>query len=342
MPAASARPTPTPAPTPTPRPTPSRSVYVPASIDATGQTNVSREMQRFVDGVPDGSVVRFPAGATYLLEDDGIVVDGRRDLVFTGQDVSLVAMGCDVLDSLFIIGRHRASSGITIDGLTLIGDNQGAGTADAFEAGCEYQMGVAIYGSSDIRISDVTVHAVRGDCLYVGGGGSPFEWSSDVSFRDSVCSGPGRMGVAVVAGERVSVERVDVDGVGISAFDIEPNNEHEGATDVRFVDNTVGSFGVARDWNHSWMLEANGSPDATVRGVLAQGNRLSKEPLSVKVQRPNRYDVTILDNSSTVTAAGPVMHFNGTIGVTVRDNRQPLSSGELASFKDCTDVDYDG
>jgi hypothetical protein len=203
-------------------------------------------------------------------------------------------------------------------------------------------MGVAVYGSSDVEISDVTVRSVRGDCLYVGGRGDPFIWSSDVTFRDSVCSGPGRMGVAVVAGQRVSVERVDVDAVGISAFDIEPNDALEGAADIRFSDNTVGTFGIARDWDPSWLLEANGSPDAVVRGVVAQGNRLSREPVSVKVQVPNRYDVSVLGNSSTVPAQGPVMRFEGTIGVTVRDNQQPLTGGELASFTDCSEVDYDG
>jgi hypothetical protein len=36
------------------------------------------------------------------------------------------------------------------------------------------------------------------------------------------------------------------------------------------------------------------------------------------------------------------MRFEGTIGVTVRDNQQPLTGGELASFTDCSEVDYDG
>jgi hypothetical protein len=335
-------PTPRPTPTPTPRPTPTRQVEVPSSIDATGRTDVSREMQRFVDSVPDDSVIHFPAGATYRLEGSGIILDGRRDLVFTGEDVRLLGSGCGVTDSLFVIGRHDPSSGIRIYGFDLMGDNPGAGTPDGYEAGCEFQMGVAVYGSQDIEVADVTVDAMRGDCLYVGGGGDPWDWSSDVTFRDSVCTGPGRMGVAIVAGRRVSVERIHVDGIGISAFDIEPNVAREGASDIRFADNTVGSFGVARDWDPSWLFEANGDPDAIVRDVVVQGNRLSDQPLFVKAQVPNRFDISVLDNSSTVLAEGPVMYFRDTIGVLVRGNDQPLISGELASFRDTEDVEYDG
>lgn len=333
---------PTPTPRPTPRPTPTRQVEVPATIDATGRTDVSREMQRFVDSVPDDSVIHFPGGATYRLDGTGITLDGRQDLVFSGRDVRLLGTGCGVTDSLFVIGRHGPSTGIRIHGFELVGDNPGAGTADAYEAGCEFQMGVAIYGSQDIEVADVTVDAVRGDCLYVGGGGDPWDWSSDVTFRDSRCIGPGRMGVAIVAGRGVSVERIDVEGVGISAFDIEPNVAREGAADIRFVDNTVGSFGVARDWNPSWLFEANGDPDAIVRDVTVQGNRLWDQPLFVKAQVPNRFDISVLGNRSTVPADGPVMYFRDTIGVVVRDNEQPLTSGELASFRDTEGVVYDG
>jgi hypothetical protein len=335
-------PTPLPTPTPTPRATPTRQVEVSGSIDPTGRTDVSREMQRFVDSVPDDSVINFPAGATYRLDGNGIVLDGRRDLVFSGKQVRLLGSGCGVTDSLFVIGRHGPSSGIRIHGFQLVGDNPGAGTADGYEAGCEFQMGVAVYGSQDIEVAGVTVDAVRGDCLYVGGGGDPWDWSSDVTFRDSVCNGPGRMGVAVVAGRRVSVERIDVKGVGISAFDIEPNVAREGAADIRFVDNTVGSFGVARDWNPSWLFEANGDPDAIVRDVVVQGNRLWDQPLFVKAQVPNRFDISVLGNSSTVPADGPVMYFRDTIGVVVRENDQPLTGGELASFRNTEGVDYDG
>ena len=57
-------------------------------------------------------------------------------------------------------------------------------------------MGVAIYRSTDVELDRVNIKNVNGDCVYIGGYGSPMVSSKDVWYHDSRCDGTGRMGVA--------------------------------------------------------------------------------------------------------------------------------------------------
>ncbi len=60
----------------------------------------------------------------------------------------------------------------------------------------------------------------------------------------------------------------------------------------------------------------------------------------VKGDRGPRSGFTVTDNVAEMTANGPLMTFTETDGVVVTGNRQPLSSGELATFQDSTNVTY--
>ena len=90
-------PTPTPAPTPTPGPTPTPApdppgIPVPGSIDASGGSDVGDALQRFVDGVPDGSTIVFKSGGTYRVS-HGLRLFGRHGLVFAGNGATIQTTG---------------------------------------------------------------------------------------------------------------------------------------------------------------------------------------------------------------------------------------------------------
>lgn len=321
-----------------PNPMPETSVTVPAATLAGDEDTVSRRLQAFVDKVPDGTAIEFPANSRVELA-RGILLDGRRDLAFIGNATELITAGCDVEASPFVIGRTEPSQGILIRGFTLTGGNQDSGTNDAHDGDCEFQMGVAIYRSSGIEIDRVSTSRMTGDCVYVGGAGTPLVWSSDVWYHDSVCTGTGRMGVAIVAGSDIRVERVSFDQIAISAMDIEPNGADGGADGVLLLDNTIGAVGVDDAWN-PWLFEANGSEEASVRDVQVIGTIATRHALLMKAQRPNRFDFVIRENRSTIPADGPVMFFDGVDGLVLAGNEQPLTSGSLASIKGSTDVTY--
>src|SRR3954451_2227927 len=171
-------------------------VSVPSSIDSSGATDASAALATFIQSVPDGRTIAFRSGGTYRL-DDAIHLVGRHDLVFAGNGATLRIAGCRVEDSAFLLDG-TPSTNIVIRDFTMVGDNGAAGTTGAFVAGCESQMGVAIYGARDIEIANVTVSSVHAECVYIDAGGNPRGvggWADNVYFHDSTCRLNGRMGV---------------------------------------------------------------------------------------------------------------------------------------------------
>ena len=331
--------------TPTARLT-SSAISVPSTIDSTGSTDVSRSLAAFIDRVPDGSTIVFKAGGTYRLG-TAIHLTDRHGLVFNGNGATLRMGGCSVEDSAFLLDG-KPNTGITIGNFTMIGDNDGAGTATAFVAGCESSMGVAIYGAQDIVIANVTISSVHGECVYIDAGGDPrgtTPWSNGITFRDSTCRLNGRMGVAIVAAHHVTVTRVLFDKLAISVFDIEPTRADGGATDVSLTDNTIRDYGASPTYT-PWVLEgsAYGMTTTIVRDVTLARNRIegmtrsvntgTSAGLRVKARTENWKDFSIIDNLSTVTGTGPTMYFEHLDGLTVSGNTQPLTRGPLVWFDD--------
>jgi hypothetical protein len=349
-PGASTAPTASPAPTPVPTraPTDPPVVEVPSSIDSSGETNISQELQRFVDDVPDGSTIAFEPGGIYRLI-RGISLSDRRNLVFDGNGATFRMTGSGDRPEVSAFFLLAGNQDITIREFTLIGNNEDAGTSGAFDAGAEHQMGVLVRGGTDVTIHDMTMQRFYGDCVYVGTD-SEGAWSDGVDVRDSTCTLTGRHGVTIIGGRDVTVERVNFDEIGMFVVDIEPNFATDGAAGVMIRDNTIGSYGL-NDQFTSWVLAAVGAEGSVVEDVSFVGNIISgversgvagdPRGLHVRVEaRGPRRNFVVRDNVSSQTVAGPAIRFTGVEGVSVTGNTQPLSSGDLARFTDSTDVTY--
>jgi hypothetical protein len=195
----------------------------------------------------------------------------------------------------------------------------------------EQAAAITIVGGSQVEIADVTISGVGGDGLTLTGDAP--DWPEGIWFHDSHVVSSGRMGVAVVAGRNVTVERVAFDESGYSTFDIEPNVDDQGASNVQFLDNTAGT------WTNSF-LSADGAAGSVVSDVTVSGNSVTGASLLTVIDLARRQNITFTNNRSTVTAAGPVLRFAHVDGLTVSGNVQPLSSGVLASIDDSTGVTY--
>jgi parallel beta helix pectate lyase-like protein len=327
-------PTPTPPPIvmPTSIPTHTTSptdIPVPESIDATGESDASVALNTWLSAVPDGSTVVFRVGGVYLM-DKGLTLQSRHNLILEGNGATLKSNGvssCGRDCSLFYL--WTGNSGITIRNFTLVGNSP---TPGIFESNWEHASAITIVAGGDVEIANITVSGVGGDGLTLSGV-TP-DWPDGIWFHDSHVISSGRMGVAVVAGRNVTVERVRFDTVGYHVFDIEPNDTTQGASNVKFLNNTIGS------WTHplGFLFAADGAAGSTVEGVTVSGNIVTEGALRADVTMARRRDIVFTSNTSNVAVAGPVLTFAHVDGLTLTGNVQPLTTGVLASITDCTGV----
>ena len=306
-------------------------VRVPADVDATGATDASAALNEFLTRVPDRSTIVFKRDGEYLM-DHGILIQGRRNLIFEGNGSSLRANPATTVtqsDSMFALwGDNR---NIVIRNFHIDGAAEKPGVFVPLER--EGFYGVLIQGDN-VEVHDVTIEAIPGDAFHVNVSGDG-QWSRDAYIHDLHVLSAGRNGVAIIAGANVLVERVRFDTIGYSTFDIEPNEKWQGAEAVTFRDNVAGT------WSNSF-LSAEGASGSRVEGVTVTGNTVTDDSLlTVVALRSGRKDVVFTDNVSLVDAKGPVLRFSHIDGLTISGNEQPLRSGELARITDSTNVIYE-
>jgi len=309
---------PAPVPTTTPPPTSTTGIAVPSSIDATGTTDASGALNSWLGTLSSGSTIVFKAGGTYRM-DKGLKV--TKSLTLAGNGATLRSNGdYQDMSSLFVV----SGTGVTIRDFNLVGNSP---TPGVYRGGQEWAHGILTIGGGHIEIANVTIRGVYGDCLKVGKG------SDTVSFHDSTCTSAGRNGVSIISAANVTIQRVAFPKSGYCTFDIEPNQSTESARNIKFLNNTAGT------WTNSF-LSAEGATGSVVNGVTVSGNRITGKSLKTYIELARRQNIVFTNNTSLVTASGPVLQFAYIDGLTVTGNVQPLSSGSLARITNSTNVVY--
>ena len=315
-----------------------RVVRVPASIDYRGRSDVSGELQRFINRVPNSSKIVFRSRGVYRL-DNGIVLLNRRNLVFDGNGATLRARGSGgrPMDSVFAL--MSGDRGITIRDFKLVGNNPHAGTALAFHAGAEQLHGFYLGGARDVLIEDVSIRDFYGDCVYIGTNNGT-TWSRDITFQDSSCTRTGRHGVGLIAGRDILIQRVRFDKIAFMVVDIEPDRASEGVVGAVIRRNRVGSYGLTNRYVGWFVAAYAGARGAPVRNVTIKGNRVSgvartgyegvARALNIVIDGRigPRTNWRILSNKGTRSVSGaygsPIVVWNAN-GLTITGNHQPIA-----------------
>ncbi len=305
------------------------SVSPPASIDATGATDVTAALDDWIAGTPDRSTITLAADARYRV--DGVIqIRNRRGLVIEGNGATIVAPddgSSSEPTQRSLAGkwprnrRHVAISGstdITVRDLAIDGPD----TDGAYDPALEGQAGFVIGGSTDVTLERVDVREVWGDGVYIGGG------SEAVRIVDSTFDLIGRQGVAIVNGVDVVVERNRFDRVARSVFDVEPVRRWK-VERVTLRDNAVGDYGN--------FLLASGGGGENVTDLRLEGNEIDGgRGLTVfaGVARSPRRGLAIVGNSSDVvgnpaegTSAIRIVNY---ADVEIRDNRGRVEPDAIA------------
>ena len=295
-------------------------VEVPASVDATGETDVTDALQAVIDAAPDGALIRLGAGARYRIE-AALELQQRRDLLIDGRGATIV-----LVEGERTRRRHLwlvDSTSIEIRDLTLVGSNPDPGVLDEAR---QFEHGLWIDGGGAITVTGVTIDNPRGDCVYLGDRDGRLGWVDGFTLRDSACHGTGRNGVSIVAGRNVRIEDNTFGLIGLHAIDIEPNQADvvQGADRVVVTGNRVDGpvddyFFAANGWGPIDNLTVT---DNVLEGVAL---RITVRPLegSGYVRRA----VRVSGNRSDTPYAGEgsaALSFRAVIGLTVTGNTVPL------------------
>jgi hypothetical protein len=338
--------TPTPAPaTPTPAPT-ADGIPVPSTIDATGATDVTSALQSWLMKLPVGSTALL-GGGTFKVSQ--IHMANRGALTVEGGGATFVAASRSNAPILLI--DHGGSDQVWRN-LTIRGLNPNPGVwVYAYEA----NAGIAVGGAVRVEFDHVKIRNVGGDGLYLNGGylaNGSFRWADSISFHDSLIDGTGRMGLAITDGASdVTFTSNTLRHIAYYTFDIEPNGHvfngvAAGAKNVRFSNNVLGpqpySTGAAGQPTGHMFVITGSSGGGPASGITVSGNVISGRPIDVGVYDNGgaRLDIKVTNNRSDTSAAGPVMVFQGVDGLVVTGNIQPLTSGSLATYTNCTSVTH--
>lgn len=303
-------------------PTRAQVVTIPASIDATGRTDVSQAFAAFVASVPDGSRIELASGGQYRMESTWFVRD-RHDLTIDGNGAKIFATTPGTR------GRSHVSvqrgSGLVFENLRVQGANPAAGRDSdaAYQPDKEAQHGFDVQGTQHVQLIGVTVTDVYGDfvCITKIYGGP---WADDVRITNSTFARNGRQGITIAAARNVVIEHNTLSDMRRSTFDLEPGRtDGWGADNVSIRDNTIGSGRL------NFVAAAGRGP---LDNITVEGNHLKGQALQIYVIDKDggmRRNWKVLNNVSDVSFATPnqaAMQFWRVNGLTVRGNRQVMKA----------------
>lgn len=309
------------------------------ALDATGATDVTAGLQAFIDSVPNGTAVRFPAHARYRLDGTLSVVD-RHGLTFVGQDTSFQHTRRGVR-STFHWSVLRGSD-LTWRGLTLLGQNSDGGYTGSLEA----QHAWNIAGTNGFEIDDCVVRRIYGDFVYMTNYPSKL-LAKHGHIHNCRFSTNGRQGISFIGCTDIEIDHNDIQNVARSMFDFEPNDISEEVHRINIHDNNLGYHRL------NFLGAGNGAPNTPMSDITVHKNTLvSLGQVIVKgsATAPRR-NVAITDNiaqgAPVGTPVGFCMLFSHVDGVTVTGNTQRLQAGRtpkmwLAQCTSCTGVNVSG
>lgn len=299
----------------------------PVSIARDCSTDVTKQLNRWMRNVPDGSALEFRRGC-YRVEGTLRLVD-RRHLRIRGNDAVLRSFvtpppSPKTTRQMLLI---RGGTDVRLHDLTLRGTNP----TPHFDVRREWHPLVEISGGRGLRLHHLVGRNAWGDFVLVGpdtrkmvsSNGSGAVHPRDVVIRSSRASVIGRHGVTCIGCEGLTVVGNTFRDIGYQVMDIELEAATWHARDVTFSDNTVGGH-VALS-----VLASGDTLGHDVTGVSVTGNTMLASsptcapPIDVRATETIRRDFVVTGNR--FMALGNALRISGVTGAVVRDNHVDVS-----------------
>jgi hypothetical protein len=236
-------------------------------------------LQHWIDLLPDGATLSFPANATYIINSRLFLV-ARSNLTWEGNGATLrstIARGNASMVE-FSKGTNIVMRNMTIDG------GRPSGTYDPQH---EAEFAVGARGVNGLELDHMQLKNSGGDCVLIDAyNGAPVgPQSSNISIHDSQCTNSGRMGVAVTGASNVSILRNTFSNVGIHVIDCEPDYPQFGCQNLRVDSNNVLSYGAGSNFG-PWFFVIGVVSNAVSDIVVTNNTIHGPSPYFIEVYRP--------------------------------------------------------
>jgi hypothetical protein len=225
---------------------------VPTSIAHDYSTDVTAQLQAYVDSIPDGtaldpSVIAFPT-LGYDETSVGYKIEGTLSIremhhvVYDGNDAHFRAFNYNPTDAQN--RRHwslsSTASNIVMHDITVVGADPTPGTWSSFK---EAQHGIDV-GGSNTPVDNVDIYSVAGYFIYIGRN------ANGVTIKNSHFEGSGRQGIAPCNASNTLIYNNYIGNFARHMFDAEPYTGDWKVRNLRITGNTT------EDSEMSWLVSS--------------------------------------------------------------------------------------
>ena len=308
-------------------------VSIPTSISSNCSTDVTGQIQNWIDSVPNSKTLKFGTDACYLV-DGTLSITDRSDLTLDGNG-STLKQSTDGRNSskprTRMMFDFTRGSNLSVKNFTIQGAHPNAGTSSSsYVVELEGQHGFGIHSVQGISIENNQVYDIYGDDVYIGNQGG--DLSRNVTVKGNRFERNGRQGIGVVGAEDVLIENNYIGQIARSTIDIEPNTEAGAVRRLMFRNNDIGPGRL--------LFFANQGAAAPIEDISFINNRLTGKNLQVqsRITGPGsgkRLRYKFIGNTSDTETGNPTgasMVFEDIEGLEVSGNSTPMQSGRSMSL----------
>jgi len=310
---------------------------VPASIASDCSKNVEAELSRFINGVADGTTVRFPRGGCYA-QGNRIEVRDKRDLTIDGNGSSFRSSAPNsglAVKPNWLLLRGR---GVRLTDMKIVGNfhlegersQKRVGEATVSGVGNQFNMGVGVYGGDDIHVTDMTIEHVFGDGVttavaqYLDGpAGQPLDIPRNVHVERVKVTKAARHCFSPNQAVGFWLEDSEAKDCWYGGFDAELDDPKQKLQDIHVLRNTFSDFNmfglvipVAGNGSNTKDIEIRDNRFLTVPGPVC--NTIIE--VGIYPTNPNTIKNVVVEGNS-MKAHGVGIAFDHVEGGSIRDNR---------------------
>jgi hypothetical protein len=321
-------PTPGPAPTPTPGPAPTPGAgvyYVPASIPADCSRDVAADIASWIASVPNNSTLVFGANACYKTERP-ITVANRVGLTLNGNGALFRRFEVSPVELQWPYGNRHFSftgdSNIVVRNMRIVGINTVSDDPvnwpgyGSYHQAFEFDHAFSFSGVQGIVVEDVSVNAVYGDGVYIGGR----TLNTNARISRVTVDQNGRQGIGLAYVDGLLIENVTLLHSRRSGVDFEPNPG-----------GVVQNVEVRGMFIHSRLIPFAGGGRSMAANIFIHNNVIDSASVPWVIVRPadgtRRHDWRVWDNQILQVLGSPMaaLLFVNVDNVDVRRNISHVS-----------------